>query len=270
MTPVMPGRPSSAPRGDPGAIQPGPERETGEDHELVRSVTALDVAGRIGLGVARRLGGGECIPVAGPAARHLGEDVVRRPVDDAAEPEHPGAGEVLGEQTQDRRPAHDRGLVPERRAAPARRPLELRAEPRDHELVRGHDRDARGERRQRQRACRLLAAHELDDQVDAAGDQVGRRVGQQLGRDARRPRPWACRARPRRRARTSDLPSPRAASDDLAPDRPGTEHGNPRIGRRALRDSPLGHRFDPRSPTHRSIVAEQIRASGGTALPRAV
>jgi hypothetical protein len=55
----------------------------------------------------------------------------------------------------------------------------------DDRLVRRHDRLACPERRVDQRARRLDAAHELDDDVDLrVGDEVRGRIGQQPRRDA--------------------------------------------------------------------------------------
>ena len=62
-TPVIPRAPAAravgGERAHVGRVDPAAEREPGEDHELVHRVVALDVAGRIGLGVAGGLGVGE-------------------------------------------------------------------------------------------------------------------------------------------------------------------------------------------------------------------
>ena len=68
MTPVIPGSPDPPPTrsGDRAIepdLEPAPERQAGEDHELVRRVVALDVAARIGFGVPGRLGIGEHVRI---------------------------------------------------------------------------------------------------------------------------------------------------------------------------------------------------------------
>src|SRR5699024_1628915 len=78
---------------DVGQPHPGVEGERGEDRGLGRGVVALDVGGRIGLGVAELLGGGQGVLEAGPAAGHGVEDVVGGAVDDAQHPLDAVAGE---------------------------------------------------------------------------------------------------------------------------------------------------------------------------------
>ena len=82
------------------------EREPGEDRHLGRGVLAGDVVGRVGLGVAQLLRLLERAVVRRTAARHLGQDEVRRAVDDAVDALHVGAGERLLEHADD---GHDAG-----------------------------------------------------------------------------------------------------------------------------------------------------------------
>ena len=60
MTPTIPGAPQPRTVGGRrptlAGAKPRAEREPGEDDQLVHGVVALDVAGRIGLGIAERLG----------------------------------------------------------------------------------------------------------------------------------------------------------------------------------------------------------------------
>ena len=111
-------------------------------------------------------------------------------------------GEVAGERAEDRDAAADRGLEAQRRAGPPGDRLELRAVMGDDVLVGGHDALAHRQRGGDQRVGRLVAAHQLDDDVDpVVGDEVGRGVGQQLGRQARGRSPGPRRGRRPRRAR---------------------------------------------------------------------
>ena len=179
------------PAPDGRGVQPRAERQPGEDHELVDRVVALDVAGRVGLGVAQLLGVLEDLVVRPAILGHRGQDVVRRAVDDAADARDLVGGEVA------RRAVPRTGMPPataasNRRAAPVRRAAASRSGPWWAMTCllavttalpapqRGHD----------QRPGRLVAAHHLDDDVDLrVGDEVGRRVGQQVGRDAGRAGP---------------------------------------------------------------------------------
>ena len=58
------------------------ECEAGKDRHLGRGVGAVDVVGRVGLGVAELLRAGQGLVVGGAGGGHLAEDEVRRPVDD--------------------------------------------------------------------------------------------------------------------------------------------------------------------------------------------
>ena len=178
-------------------------------------------------------------------------------------------GEVLGEQPQDRRAAHDRGLVSERRPRLACDRLELRPMPGDHVLVRRDDRLAGGERGGDEGPGRLLAAHDLDDHVGRAGHEVRRRVGQQVRRHAAAgcPRQVPCRhanelerACPGSESRRSTLQQP---GHDLAPDRARAEHGNAQGPPRSL-----SFRSQLSVPGHRRMVARLRRASDQAAGTR--
>ena len=66
-----------------------PNAIDGDDRRLGAGVEALDVGGRVALGVAEALRLGERVGVVGVATArvgHLGEDVVGRAVDDAHHP----------------------------------------------------------------------------------------------------------------------------------------------------------------------------------------
>ena len=85
------------PPADVAGIEPLPERQPREDHELVDRIVALDVAARIGLGVAQLLRVLEDLVVRPAVLGHRGQDVVRRAVDDAAHPADLVRGEVRGD-----------------------------------------------------------------------------------------------------------------------------------------------------------------------------
>ena len=87
------------------------EGEAGEDRRLLRGVVALDVGGRVGLGVAETLRVGEDVLELGALLVHAVEDVVRRAVDDAHDPLHAVAGERVAQRPDDRDGAGGGGLV---------------------------------------------------------------------------------------------------------------------------------------------------------------
>ena len=182
---MIPGRPRPRTVGgvphDRRRLQPRPERKARQEHQLVDRVVALDVAARVGLRVALRLGLGEHVVVRAAALAHRGQDEVRRPVDDPADPRDHVRGKVRGERREHRDPPADGGLEAERGARAAGDRLELRAVMGDHVLVGRHHRLAGGQRGRHERMGRLVAAHQLDDRVDPRiGDQVRRGVGHEL------------------------------------------------------------------------------------------
>ncbi len=186
----MPGRPGRAGRGA-GPVahalggDPGAEGEAGEDDELVERVEPLDIGGRVGLGIAARLGVGEDLSVLAALAGHRREHEVRGPVEDAADTPDAVGGEVQRDRAEERDAAADRRLEPERGAGGARDPLQLGPVMGDHVLVRGDHALAGLQGRADQRAGRLVAAHRLDDHVDVrVGHHVGRGIGEDGLRDA--------------------------------------------------------------------------------------
>ena len=195
---------------DVGGGDPGVEGQRGQDRGLGGGVEALDVGGRVGLGVPELLGLLERLGEAGAGGVHLVEDEVGGAVDDA---EHPGdlvAGERLAQRAQDRDRAGDGGLVVEVAAGLLGGLEEGRAVLGEQRLVGGDHRGAVLERGQDQRAGRLDAADHLDDQVDVvAGDQARSR---RWSAARRAPRPRAARrggVRRRRPARPARRPGPR-------------------------------------------------------------
>ena len=167
---------------DVGRGHPGVEREAGEDRRLRRGVEAVDVGGRVGLGVAERGRLVERLGEAGAGLVHPGQDEVGRAVDDAQHPVDAVARERLAQRPQQRDRAGDARLEVEVGVARARRVVQRRAVLGEQRLVGGDDGGAATERCQQQRARRLDATDDLDDDVDVvARDQPGG-----IGREQRR------------------------------------------------------------------------------------
>ena len=99
-------------------VQPLAEGQPSQHDQLVGRVVTLDVAARIGLGVAGSLGVGENVGVVAALVGHGRQDEVRRPVDDPADGRDPVGGEVRGERPEDRDATADRGLEAERGTGP--------------------------------------------------------------------------------------------------------------------------------------------------------
>ena len=96
------------------------ERQPREDRHLRRGVLAVDVLGRVGLGVAEPLGLGERVLVGRAGLGHLAEDEVRRPVDDPVDAVDVRGGERLLQHADDRHDAGDGGLEAQLHAVLAR------------------------------------------------------------------------------------------------------------------------------------------------------
>ena len=160
----------------------GVEGEAGEDRELVARVFALDVVGRVRLGVAELLCRFERVVEVGAVAAHRGEDVVGRAVDDRGDARDAVGEQVALERRDDRDAAADARLVEEvdamlramaRRLGPCLAMTSLFA-------VTTYLPCSRRARDVVER--RLLAAHGLDNDVDVrVVDQAVGVCGQQGG-----------------------------------------------------------------------------------------
>ena len=148
------------------------EREPREDRHLRRRVAPGHVVGRVGLRVAELLGLRERLRVGQPAARHLGEDVVRRAVDDPVDALDVRRGERLLQHADHRHDAGDGGLEAQLHAVLARARPQLLAVLGEQQLVGGDDVLAGAHRAQHVVARRVDAADQLDDQVGAGEDLV--------------------------------------------------------------------------------------------------
>ena len=224
------------------------EREPREDRHLRRGVAAGHVVGRVGLGVAELLRLRERGLVGQPAARHLGEDVVRRAVDDPVDPLDVRRRERLLQHADHRHDAGDRGLEAQLHAVLARARPQLLAVLGEQLLVGGDDVLAGPHRAQHVVARRLDAADQLDDQVGAGEDlvEVAARAGEHAAE--LRPQPGdrddrvGALARAARRTRIPTVPWP-SRPTLKRPGHPGPRRsrgGRRRAPRRRRRTRPAG------------------------------
>ena len=142
------------------------EGDGGDDRRLGAGVEALDVGGRVALGEPERLRLGERDAVVGALLGHLGEDEVRRAVDDAHHPPDRLAAQALAQRADERDAAGDRGLEQQVDAGVVGRGVELGADVGEQLLVRRDDGLALRERGGDELAGRLDPADDLDDEVD--------------------------------------------------------------------------------------------------------
>ncbi len=157
------------------------EGELGKDRGLGCRVEGLDIGGRIGLGVAECLGLREHRRVVSALLIHLGEDEVRRAVDDAEDLAHPITDETLAQRAQQRDRPRNGGLDVEVDTVARRGLVERRAIGGEQRLVGRHHTRPRGHGRQDEAARWLDAPHDLDDDVGTAGRE-GRRIRRHQGR----------------------------------------------------------------------------------------
>ena len=161
------------------------EGDPGEDGGLGGGVEALDVGGRVGLGVPEGGGLVEGLLVAGARGVHLVEDEVGGAVDDAEHAVDLVAGEGLAQRPDQRDGAGDGGLVVEVLAVLLGGRVQGGAVLGEQRLVGGDDGGAVLEGGGDERAGGLDAADDLDDDVDvAAFDQGGGVGGDEGGVDA--------------------------------------------------------------------------------------
>src|SRR5690606_4752920 len=95
---------------DRGEVDLSPEGDRCEDRQLVRRVDALDVEGRIGLGIAERLRLGEDLAEVAPGPLHRREDVIAGPVEDAVDALDAVGRGAFAQALDDRYPARHRGF----------------------------------------------------------------------------------------------------------------------------------------------------------------
>ena len=169
--------------GDLVEVHRGRERQPGEDRHLGGGVAARHVVGRVGLRVAELLRLPQRLLVGDPGARHLGQDVVRRAVDDPVDALHVRGGQRLLQHADHRHHAGHRALEAQLHLVLARDRPQLLAVLGEQLLVGRHDVLAGAHRAQHVLARRLDAADQLDDQVGALEDlvEVAARARQHAG-----------------------------------------------------------------------------------------
>ena len=150
------------------------ERQPGQDRHLRRRVVAVDVLGRVRLGVAEPLCLGERRGERHPGPRHLGEDEVGRAVDDPVDAVDARAGQRLLKDADHGHDAGDRPLEAQLHAALAGQRPELLAVMREQLLVGGDDVFAVLHRPDHIFARRLDPTDQLDDQIGALQDLLKR------------------------------------------------------------------------------------------------
>src|SRR6266545_4843428 len=136
-----------------------------ENRELFGGVRAADVHRGIGFGVAKALRVGKR-RLEAATARHRGQDVVGRAVQDCRHTRRARDQRAALERAEEGHARDTRRLIAERRAASPRQPRELVAVRGDQRLVRRHDGNAAIERAPHERIRRLDAAQRFDDDVD--------------------------------------------------------------------------------------------------------
>ena len=171
-------------------VDRGRERQPGEDRHLGGGVAARHVVGRVGLRVAQLLGLHQRLLVGDAGARHLGEDVVRRAVDDPVDALDVRGRKRLLQHADHRHDAGHRALEAQLDLVLARARPQLLPVLGEQLLVGRDDVLARAHRPQHVVARRLDAADQLHDQVRALEDRLevaagARQHAAELGAQAR-------------------------------------------------------------------------------------
>ena len=234
-----------------GRADPGVKADRGQDGGLGRGVEAVDVRGRVGLGVAQPGGLGQRLVIAQPGIGHRRQDEVGGAVDDPHDPRDPVPGKGFAQRPDQRDGAGDGRLEVQIGAGGVGRLVQFRAVLGQQRLVRGDHPGPAAQRGEQQVLGRLDAADHLDDHVDVVpGDQAAASVvSRSAGISGCRCRPpdgdrdqFQLRRRPGRPAR-------RPARSAAGP--PGSRRRRRRAPRPAPRRRP-GHREPPGLVTSRN------------------
>ena len=141
------------------------ECQRGQNRDLVRGIHALDVEGRVGLGVAQALRLFQHGVEAQALVAHLGQDEVGGAVDDAGDPLDAVRGQAFAQRLDDRDAARHRRLERDHHALVLRGLEYLVAVRREQRLVRGDHMLAVGDRLHHQFLRDAVAADQLDDDI---------------------------------------------------------------------------------------------------------
>ena len=145
---------------------PGVEGQGGQQGSLGGRVIALDVGGRIGLGVSLLLGLGNCLLKIHACGRHLVQDVVGRPIDDPHHLTYLIAHQGLPQRAHDRDGTSHGSLVVEIDTIVLGGRVEFLAVGSQQGLVGGDDGLATAQCREDEFSGRVDTTHEFDDDVD--------------------------------------------------------------------------------------------------------
>jgi hypothetical protein len=142
------------------------EGDRRHDAELVRRVDALDVEGRVCLGIAETLGFAEHLLETCAAIAHFRQDEIGRSVDDSGDPFDAVGSQPFPKRLDDRNPARHRRLEGHHDPFGLRRPEDLVAVLCQQRLVCRNDMLAVFDRRQHQLPGDAGAPDQLHDDVD--------------------------------------------------------------------------------------------------------
>ena len=160
-------------------IDPGGKGQVSENGQLLRSVAAVDIHGRIGLGVAQPLRLGQGIGIGLAAILHLREDEVAGAVEDSVNRLDLVGHERLVDGRDDRNPAAHGGLEGDRPADAPGAIEKLAAMFRQQGLVRRDDVLAALQDLEHDGAIGLEAADKLHDRLDLRIIEDRRQLGGQ-------------------------------------------------------------------------------------------
>ena len=164
-------------------VDPGAERQVGQDGQLLRRVAAVDVHRRIGLGIAALLGLGQGAGVVGAVLLHLRKDEVARAVENGVDRLDLVGRQRLADGGDDRNAAGHGRLEGDRPAQLAGRVEQLRPMLGQQRLVGRDDVLAAFQQLQHDRAGGLQPADQLHRRHDL---RVVGHIGQVGGQQARR------------------------------------------------------------------------------------
>ena len=182
------------------------EAERSEDGELVSGIEATDVEGRVGFGVTQLLRVGEAFGKADALVAHAGQDVIAGAVHDPVDAGDAGRAETLAQSLDDRDAAGDCSLEAKLGIVFLGKAGKRHAVAGKQGLVGGDDRAADLQRSaHRRKRWAILAADQLDEQVDAVGFGERHRIVEPLER--RRVDPAIAGAGPRADGSDDDRPA---------------------------------------------------------------